>query len=176
MQCTITDCPAEAVGRGYCNRHWKRWRAFGDPLAVPPPREQTPELRAAIAAGVRRAWDEGRFDRQHPPDCGHCLAHRGKPKPPRTQAMKDAVSEQRRAKREPSYHSMHHARLRRDRGRAADFPCIRCGEQAREWALMDAPPEFLRHVDGRTWSIRTSDYEAMCKRCHEQMDRARRAH
>lgn len=31
--CCIAECEARVVGRGLCNRHWTRWRVYGDPLA-----------------------------------------------------------------------------------------------------------------------------------------------
>jgi hypothetical protein len=40
--------------------------------------------------------------------------------------------------------------------------------------MMAPPEEFVRRAGKRTWSVRTSDYEAMCKPCHERLDRARR--
>ena len=30
--CLIEGCEAPTVGRGWCNKHWRRWRAYGDPL------------------------------------------------------------------------------------------------------------------------------------------------
>jgi hypothetical protein len=36
--CTIEDCGNRAFGHGFCNKHYKRWRKYGDPLGTPPPR------------------------------------------------------------------------------------------------------------------------------------------
>jgi hypothetical protein len=90
--------------------------------------------------------------------------------------MKDAVSAQRRAKREASYHSLHHSRLPRDRGKASGYMCVVCREPASDWALRAAtPPEFLRCNDrGQRFSIRTADYDPMCSRCHHRHDYALR--
>lgn len=30
--CTVEECDGKRVGRGYCNRHWLKWRRYGDPL------------------------------------------------------------------------------------------------------------------------------------------------
>lgn len=30
-QCSIAKCDALAHGRGFCNRHYKRWKQYGDP-------------------------------------------------------------------------------------------------------------------------------------------------
>lgn len=32
--CTIADCNRPTKGRGYCGKHWFRWRVNGDPLKV----------------------------------------------------------------------------------------------------------------------------------------------
>lgn len=29
--CSVLDCDNKAVARGYCNKHWKRWRTYGTP-------------------------------------------------------------------------------------------------------------------------------------------------
>jgi len=34
--CAIPDCGKPVQARGWCNKHWKRWRVHGDPLAVTP--------------------------------------------------------------------------------------------------------------------------------------------
>lgn len=31
--CTVDGCDVKVVARGWCNRHWVRWRVYGDPLA-----------------------------------------------------------------------------------------------------------------------------------------------
>jgi hypothetical protein len=33
-ECKIEGCSASAVGRGWCNKHWQRWKKHGDPLVV----------------------------------------------------------------------------------------------------------------------------------------------
>jgi hypothetical protein len=32
--CSIDGCGKHAVGRGWCHKHWNRWRTTGDPLGV----------------------------------------------------------------------------------------------------------------------------------------------
>ena len=31
--CSIPECGRKVVGRGWCSRHWQRWKNHGDPLA-----------------------------------------------------------------------------------------------------------------------------------------------
>lgn len=30
--CQILECGRKHFGQGYCNRHWKKWKKYGDPL------------------------------------------------------------------------------------------------------------------------------------------------
>jgi HNH endonuclease len=32
-RCTVPECERPYRARGFCNRHWKRWSRWGDPLA-----------------------------------------------------------------------------------------------------------------------------------------------
>lgn len=34
--CVVDDCELKAIARGYCNKHHRRWRLYGDPLASAP--------------------------------------------------------------------------------------------------------------------------------------------
>lgn len=36
--CTIDGCESEHHARGWCNKHWRRWRKHGDPTHSPSPR------------------------------------------------------------------------------------------------------------------------------------------
>jgi hypothetical protein len=65
--CSIDGCGQRPFGHGWCNKHYKRWRKYGDPLALkgkqgPPPRFQGGERigRLAVveqAPKVRRGRD-----------------------------------------------------------------------------------------------------------------------
>ena len=48
MLCAATDCVRPAIARGYCAKHWQRWRRHGDPNTVLPPSagpQDPPEFR-----------------------------------------------------------------------------------------------------------------------------------
>lgn len=32
MTCSVSDCPRKPRARGYCEKHYRRWRKYGDPL------------------------------------------------------------------------------------------------------------------------------------------------
>lgn len=34
MNCSVADCARKAEARGWCKKHWRRWRTNGDPLKV----------------------------------------------------------------------------------------------------------------------------------------------
>lgn len=36
-QCNIEDCDKPVVGRGWCKKHYERWRRYRDPLFTPRP-------------------------------------------------------------------------------------------------------------------------------------------
>lgn len=64
-----------------------------------------------------------------------------------------------------------HLRLKNDRGRASEYSCTSCGQQAREWAYMGGCPNEI--TDGRSvYSLDQSRYEPMCIVCHRRHDRA----
>lgn len=52
-QCTIPECTNKYFGRGWCNKHWQRWRAHGDPLTLTT--LQTLPLRERFKARVDRS-------------------------------------------------------------------------------------------------------------------------
>ena len=80
-------------------------------------------------------------------------------------------------KRVVSYDAAH-ARVRKLRGSASLWRCIRCGEPAQEWAYRGGSPRERRGtvVSGRktrrmAWSPDPSDYDPMCRTCHGTTDR-----
>ena len=39
MVCTIEGCSSKVAARGWCSKHYYRWRKYGDPLAVARPQK-----------------------------------------------------------------------------------------------------------------------------------------
>jgi hypothetical protein len=37
MICAVADCTGDVLARGWCSKHYDRWRRHGDPLTVLPP-------------------------------------------------------------------------------------------------------------------------------------------
>lgn len=71
----------------------------------------------------------------------------------------------------PSYGAMHR-RLRSRRGRASEFPCVECGEQAQEWAY-DHEDVGALTSDGLPYSLDLEHYRPMCRHCHIIEDQLR---
>ena len=74
---------------------------------------------------------------------------------------------------EPSYRGMHF-RLERMRGKASEYECENCGEQAAEWALLPgaATHSTYRKDKGRYYhfSLDLDDYVPLCRKDHRIMD------
>ncbi len=41
--CSIEGCPNVQFGKGWCNRHWRAWKEFGDPSLAPAPKRHRRE-------------------------------------------------------------------------------------------------------------------------------------
>ena len=66
-------------------------------------------------------------------------------------------------KPDPAYKAVH-LRLRNKRGKAADYPCVTCGQPARHWA-------YKNGGGGKPFSTDLDDYEPRCVPCHHKLDR-----
>jgi hypothetical protein len=66
--CSIPDCEDPAKSRGWCNKHYRRWRRFGDPLHPTRPYRGLGQ-RGTLA---ERFWVK--VDRRGPGECWPWLA------------------------------------------------------------------------------------------------------
>jgi hypothetical protein len=60
-KCVIQDCEGKKYKRGWCNRHYERWRYHGDPLAGGPPLRkykpgETCEIDGCNEVPIGRGW------------------------------------------------------------------------------------------------------------------------
>lgn len=58
--CTVDGCDRETVARGWCDKHYKRWRIHGDPTHVEPRHKPVPwtdPLTDADYSALRAAVD-----------------------------------------------------------------------------------------------------------------------
>ena len=64
-----------------------------------------------------------------------------------------------------------HAGLHWAYGRAAEFPCVRCENQANHWCYQySAGDSVLFSPTGAPYSEDFEDYAPMCRRCHKAFD------
>jgi hypothetical protein len=58
MVCTVPDCGGEHVAQGLCERHYRRWRRYGDPEGSAPVATAAERLAARSAFNVNgcREW------------------------------------------------------------------------------------------------------------------------
>lgn len=61
--CSVEGCERETEARGWCKRHYERWRVNGDPVAPPPPRQPAPR---------RSRIPEDRFHEKYTKDMSGC--------------------------------------------------------------------------------------------------------
>jgi hypothetical protein len=72
-----------------------------------------------------------------------------------------------------SYENVHW-RVKAQRGRAADYPCVACGGAAAHWAYDHSDPNERRQEGGGPYSLDIFRYQPMCVLCHNRMDTSRR--
>lgn len=64
-----------------------------------------------------------------------------------------------------------HKRIMKLRGKASDYPCVRCHGDAAEWAYLHTDPQVKRDATG-SYSTDPEHYAPMCVRCHRRFDRS----
>lgn len=68
-----------------------------------------------------------------------------------------------------TYHQAHR-NVEAARGRAAEHPCVECGEPARDWAYQHVGEPELVSETGAPYSTDVSQYAPMCRGCHLSLD------
>lgn len=99
---------------------------------------------------------------------GHCkrLTKTGSLGSPVTRVMNDP---------DASYEAAH-KRVHYARGKAKDYPCSRCGGNAKDWAYIHGSPGERpagTGANGRShgpYSLNPEEYEPMCAPCHKDYD------
>lgn len=159
---TCSICGTEGtLKRGWCTKHYQRWKAHGDPLWQPLGRDPSQYDSSGHKLYLKTCPGCGgtfrlRSDQTH---CSTACALKGKPRPGRVRSGEDNHNWR---GEDVGYHGMH-IRVRKQRGKADR--CERCGAidpaLNYDWAsLVDNP----RNVD---------DFEPMCRSCHRKFDAER---
>ena len=68
-----------------------------------------------------------------------------------------------------------HVRVTSNKGKAIEYDCYCCGEQAHEWSYDGCDPLELTDPRGRVYSPRPEHYDPMCRSCHRFNDWVYRA-
>lgn len=159
--CSIPDCGRPSHLRGWCRRHYDRWRDTGEAGGPIEERRPAKGLMCSVGGCDREARQRG-----------WCMAHYQrwyatgeKPTGP--------IEDQWRRHEWVSYSGMH-ARLKRESGFACDLPCIDCGNPAADWSYDHRDPEeliYVRNGRPRPYSLDPERYDPRCKSCHIEFDR-----
>lgn len=76
MICAVDDCTVDAIARGWCNRHYRRWQRYGDPTVVSNPTGR-PRKQVCVN-GHPLTVDNVYTSRSGKRQCRTCLRHRSK--------------------------------------------------------------------------------------------------
>ena len=156
--CSVEGCETAKYCRGWCVKHYNRWRSHGDPLTVIT-QTKTPCMVDACA------------NNQHAH--GYCDFHLH-----RFKTYGDALAEGkgrhhgRNRLATPGYDGVH-KRLHREKGKASVHPCADCGERAHEWSYDGGWPNELYEVLEKVpvaYSTDQSRYSPRCRKCHRNRD------
>jgi len=199
--CSIEGCDnltgVPNTARGFCLKHYARWRRHGDPLWEAPPRLcsiegcEEPHYGQTWCKNHHRAWWM----------YGYPLINKTKmPAAPRTcvvdgcdfdEAVKRlqlcsthyarwrstgdplGLREHRRGNPRRAFvgNDAAHARVIHDRGRASTHQCIDCGQPAAHWSYDHADPDELA-ADRGPYSLDGEHYQPRCALCHKRFDNA----
>lgn len=198
MSCSINGCEnGGKLARGYCNKHYIRWRKHGDPLQVKASWE-TCSIADCGRHAQGRGWCKMHWKRWRThgdpeyvrpvpapkPRCAvdecekpkhgyiYCTKHYQRWKASGDPLIVVPRHPGRNRLDVPSYAGMH-KRLFYDRGRASKHACVTCGNPAHEWSYSGNDPDEMReNVRGSVvaYSVDQSHYSPRCRPCHRRMD------
>lgn len=162
--CAVSGCAAGGpMKRGWCNMHYTRWRKYGDLMeSMPPQRSGRRQSYCDVAGCAREHYGHGLCDLHH------LRKKRGVPLEQPLQNLCNVTT-----------HSGAHQRLYALWGRAADYPCVLCGDQAVEWAYDGTDPTqgysaSKGNGDGTApynwFSSWPEYYMPLCRGCHRARD------
>jgi hypothetical protein len=156
LTCTVDDCTSTATRRGWCPKHYSRWRRTG---TTDQRRPWTRNTTCIADNCIQRAISQG-YCSKH----STRITRHGSPDivlKPHTRGGPGAEG-----------YSTVHWRLSHERGRAAVHPCVDCGSHADDWSYDHADPDELLSNDPRPlpYSLKLEHYEPRCRPCHLRYD------
>lgn len=166
--CSIDGCDRPAKSRGWCEAHYYRVRRTGDPQAAIPIVEKVSGPRPCSVQECETIIKRGRYCSKH----GARIYRHGDP----AVVYKTGNPNQPRGIDSPTWggdsiaYSTMHSRLKRYRGKAADYPCVDCGAPAYDWSYIHGCPDEVADGKGTTWCHHLDCYQPRDKRCHAAYD------
>ena len=161
--CSVDGCErTERLRRGWCSIHYTAWWKYGDPLASRKVVRGTCKMPDCDRPNFSLGYCEMHYTRVRThgdPNIVLPSWHEAGPDHPRRQ--------------EVVKYSASHARVKRIRGAARQYPCAHCGAQALDWAYDHADPDELIDTDhGKRLphSLDPEHYLPLCRTCHRRFD------
>jgi hypothetical protein len=152
VQCSVDACPDAAEVRGWCNKHYLRWKRHGDPEY----RRSLVSDSPCAAAGC----DDPAVSK------GFCAKHYSR-------MLRNGDPLGGRAMRYDSYAATHSRRIKA-LGLASVRPCVDCGEPADQWSYQGGCPDELQdEATGCAYCLHDTCYRARCYSCHWRHDHRR---
>ena len=187
--CAVAGCESAHVARGYCEKHYRKFRKYSDPTAD---RRRQRLFCAIDGCGARvhghvmctkhyLRWRNHGDPRHVRPDNTECRVEYCMNMPRsrsndlcemhyyRARRHGDPTILLDRRKAEAGYRAAH-GRIQSDRGRASERSCVDCGERAQHWSYMHTDPNERLSPTGQPYSLDTSHYEPRCAPCHAVFD------
>lgn len=191
--CAVDGCDRPYLARGLCARHYKRWRATGEPVPPPTPERTCPACGSAFTGRPNKVYcsDDCRnlalarrngvepfrprgtcavdgCERPHHAN-GYCDAH--------NRRLRDTGDvrphEPFRVTGIPETYEAAHRAIRRARGPAKHYACIDCGRGAEHWSYDHADPDARTDPNiGAPYSPDPWHYQPRCVSCHKRYDLA----
>lgn len=169
--CSVDDCGLFVKGYGYCNKHYMRYRKYGDPhFALS--REECGKMARKINIGPCSVDECDTPSRTR----GMCPKHYLRW---RVHGDSSVVLGNPHTKTCPSTisYSLAHEHVGKAKGRAADYTCEHCPAQAQDWAYNHQDPDERysirdpnKHHYGHVYSVNPDFYIPLCRKCHKALD------
>lgn len=164
-ECVADGCNREPKRRGLCTKHYPRWKRYGDTSVYRPDAKQGCDVEGCERKHYGRGYCSVHYTRWNKtgnPEGFLEFTHGaqgvfGKDNP-------GWIGDR------AGYETVH-ARLRKERGKAAGYQCRHCGKAAEQWAYTHDDPGEKVGANGLAYSVRIEEfYIPLCIECHSRFD------
>lgn len=192
VTCSVDRCSRKSEAKGYCSKHYKRWRNHGHTDSL------RPRDRVCMIDGCSNKHDSKGYCKKHYKRIQRIgtldLTKKRNPictlsgcdKPHRARGYCNLHYLRWRQHGDPlvvlfgEYHhnwtgsdityAGMHSRIRTVRGRAADYQCVDCSEQAAHWSYNKTRISERLNENGLRYSTDCEQYSPRCVPCHSAFD------